>query len=61
MDVIIVLDKEKLPPDLQEELQKFRRTQPEGNIPGQVKPQSGMFSIQSGTVVGNIYKDQKVN
>lgn len=61
MDVIIVLDKEKLPPDLQEELQKFRRTQPEGNIQEQVKPQSGMFSIQSGTVVGNIYKDQKVN
>ena len=61
MDVIIVLDKEKLPPDLQEELQKIVRTQPEENIQEQVKPQSSMFSIQSGTVVGNIYKDQKVN
>jgi len=61
MDVIIVLDKEKLPPDLQEELQKIVRKQPDENIQGQVKPQSGMFSIQSGTVVGNINKDQKVN
>ena len=61
MDVIIVLDKEKLPPDLQEELQKIVRKQPWENIQEQVKPQSGMFSIQSGTVVGNIYKDQKVS
>ena len=60
MDVIIVLDKEKLPPDLQEELQKIVRKQPE-ELKEQVKPQSGMFSIQSGTVVGNIYKDQKVS
>ena len=56
MDVIIVIDKEKLPPDLQEELQKIVRNQPE-ELKEQVKPQSGMFSIQSGTVVGNIYKD----
>ena len=60
MDVIIVIDKEKLPPDLQEELQKIVRKQPE-ELKEQVKPQSGMFSIQSGTVVGNIYKDQKVS
>jgi len=60
MDVIIVIDKEKLPPDLQEELQKIVRNQPE-ELKEQVKPQSGMFSIQSGTVVGNIYKDQKVS
>lgn len=60
MDVIIVLDKEKLPPDLQEELQKIVRKQPE-ELKEQIKPQSGMFSLQSGTVVGNIYKDQKVS
>lgn len=60
MDVIIVIDKEKLPTDLQEELQKIVRKQPE-ELKEQVKPQSGMFSIQTGTVIGNIYKDQKVS
>ena len=63
-DGIIIIDmnkfpeeiREKLPKDLQDKLMELLKAEQSDNNKQNTKP-SGLYTIQQGYVVGNIYKD----
>lgn len=67
IDVLIVIDKDKLPEDIRERLPQDLqnklvellqgKTIPPPTSPLRDKQSSHLFAVQYGTVVGNIYKD----
>lgn len=63
MDIVIIIDKDRLPEELRNKLpqdlqNRLEELLYEKTIPPRTSPQeSNLFAVQHGTVVGNIYKD----